>query len=193
MPMWNKRQQLDTTYQLIKSVKPQDLQQHVATFLTVASPRLALIGPDSDAAKVDSKAFANQWQQTRQTSPGPFTSRSQSISLQLPRPAKGSITAQNTLPVEKTEQWQLSNGIKVIVKADKTLKEDVQLKLQIPGGRSLETVQTAGLTDWALKLPETSGYGEYSARELARDSSPRHWSLICRCGTNVSSWTQLIS
>ncbi len=34
-------------------------------------------------------------------------------------------------------------------------------------GRSLETQQTAGLTDWALKLPESSGYGNYSARDLA--------------------------
>jgi len=167
MPMWNKRQQLDTTWQLLKNVKPQDLQQHVATFLNVASPRLALIGPDSDAAKSDSSAFINQWQQARKSSPGPFTSRSQTISLQLPRPEKGRITAQSALPVEKTELWQLSNGIKVIVKADKNLKEDVQLKLQLPGGRSLETEQTAGLTDWALKLPESSGYGEYSARELA--------------------------
>lgn len=167
MPMWNKRQQLDTTYQLIKNVKPQDVQQHVAKFLTLASPRLALIGPDSDAVKVNSDKFASQWQQTRETSPGPFTSRSQSISLQLPSPAKGSVIAQKTLPVEKTEQWQLSNGINVIVKADKNLKDDVQLKLQLPGGRSLETRHTAGLTDWALKLPETSGYGQYSARELA--------------------------
>ena len=167
MPMWNKRQQLDITYQLIKNVKPQDLQQYIAKFLTVASPRLALIGPDSDATKVSSNEFASQWQQIRKTSPGPFTRRSQSISLQLPHPTKGSITEQRALPVEKTEQWQLSNGIKVIVKADKNLKDDVQLNLQLPGGRSLETVQTAGLTDWALKLPETSGYGEYSARELA--------------------------
>lgn len=167
MPMWNKRQQLETTHQLLKNVKPHDLQQHVATFLNAASPRLALIGPDSDAAKVDSKAFNNQWQQTRQRSPGAFSRHAQTITLQLSAPPKGSITAQTALPVEKTEQWQLSNGITVIVKADKNLKEDIQLKLQVPGGRSLETEQTAGLTDWALKLPETSGYGEYSARELA--------------------------
>lgn len=61
----------------------------------------------------------------------------------------------------------MSNGIQVIVKTDKNLKDDIQFNLQLPGGRSLETQQTAGLTDWALKLPESSGYGNYSARDLA--------------------------
>ncbi len=46
----------------------------------------------------------------------------------------------------------MSNGIQVIVKTDKNLKDDIQFNLQLPGGRSLETQQTAGLTDWALKL-----------------------------------------
>lgn len=167
MPMWNKRQQLDNSYQLISKTKPQDLQQHVANFLKVASPRLALIGPDTDAAKVTNRTFTQQWQQIRQSAPGPFTLRSQAITLQLPSVTKGAITEQNELPIAKTERWQLSNGIQVIVKADKNLKDDIQFNLQLAGGRSLETLQTAGLTDWALKLPESSGYGEYSARDLA--------------------------
>lgn len=167
MPMWNKRQQLDNSYQLMKDIKPQDLQQHVAKFLQVASPRLALIGPDTDAAAIDNAAFNAQWQRIRQSTPGPFTLRSQAIQLQLPHVVKGSIVEQSSLPVAKTEHWTLSNGIQVIVKADKNLKEDIQFNLQLPGGRSLETAQTAGLTDWALKLPESSGYGNYSARDLA--------------------------
>lgn len=167
MPMWNKHQQLDNSYQLIGKVKPQDLQKHIATLLNQASPRLALVGPDTDAKKVNNPTFNEQWQKIRQSSPGPFTLRSQSINLQLPQVTKGSITEQSALPVAKTEHWQLSNGIQVIVKADKNLKDDIQFNLQLPGGRSLETIQTAGLTDWALKLPESSGYGEYSARDLA--------------------------
>ena len=167
MPMWNKRQQLDGSYQLINGIKPQALQQHVAKFLQVASPRLALIGPDTDAPTVDKSTFNTQWLNARQSSPGPFTLRSKAITLQLPEVAKGAIVDQAKLPVDKTEQWTLSNGIKVIVKTDKNLKDDIQFNLQLPGGRSLETQQTAGLTDWALKLPESSGYGNYSARDLA--------------------------
>jgi len=167
MPMWNKRQQLDGSYQLINGIKPQALQQHVAKFLQVASPRLALIGPDTDAPTVDKSTFNTQWLNARQSSPGPFTLRSKAITLQLPEVAKGTIVEQAKLPVDKTEQWTLSNGIKVIVKTDKNLKDDIQFNLQLPGGRSLEIQQTAGLTDWALKLPESSGYGNYSARDLA--------------------------
>ncbi|TCT34886.1 zinc protease [Providencia alcalifaciens] len=167
MPMWNKRQQLDNSYQLTKNIQPQDLQRHVASLLQVASPRLALIGPDTDEKAVNKQTFSEQWQRIRQTQPGPFTLRSQAISLKLPVVAKGTITEQASLPIEKTEQWTLSNGIKVIVKTDKNLKDDIQFNLQLPGGRSLETLQTAGLTDWAMKLPESSGYGNYSARDLA--------------------------
>ncbi|WP_369309878.1 M16 family metallopeptidase [Providencia rettgeri] len=167
MPMWNKRQQLDGSYQLINEIKPQGLQQHVAKFLQVASPRLALIGPDTDAPTVDKSVFNAQWLKIRQSSPGPFTMRSTAISLQLPEMAKGTIVEQIKLPIDKTEQWTLSNGVKVIVKTDKNLKDDIQFNLQLPGGRSLETPQTAGLTDWALKLPESSGYAHYSARDLA--------------------------
>lgn len=167
MPMWNKRQQLDGSYQLVNGIKPQALQQHVAKFLQVASPRLALIGPDTDAPTVDKSTFNTQWLNARQSSPGPFTLRSKAITLQLPEVAKGTIVEQAKLPIDKTEQWTLSNGIKVIVKTDKNLKDDIQFNLQLPGGRSLETQQTAGLTDWALKLPESSGYGNYSARDLA--------------------------
>ncbi|MEQ5127656.1 insulinase family protein [Providencia alcalifaciens] len=167
MPMWNKRQQLDNSYQLTKNIQPQDLQRHVASLLQVASPRLALIGPDTDEKAVNKQTFNEQWQRIRQTQPGPFTLRSQAISLKLPVVAKGTITEQTSLPIEKTEQWTLSNGIKVIVKTDKNLKDDIQFNLQLPGGRSLETLQTAGLTDWAMKLPESSGYGNYSARDLA--------------------------
>jgi len=167
MPMWNKRQQLDGSYQLINGIKPQALQQHVAKFLQVASPRLALIGPDTDASTVDKSTFNTQWLNARQSSPGPFTLRSKAITLQLPEVTKGTIVEQAKLPVDKTEQWTLSNGIKVIVKTDKNLKDDIQFNLQLPGGRSLETQQTADLTDWALKLPESSGYGNYSARDLA--------------------------
>ncbi|EKT53628.1 M16 family metallopeptidase [Providencia sneebia] len=167
MPLWNKRQQLDNSYQLIGKVKPHDLQQHVSTFLAKASPRLALIGPDTDAAGVNADTFRQQWQNIRTTSPGPFTLQTQTITLQLAKQPSGSIIEQKAIPVAKTERWALSNGIQVIVKADKNLKEDIQFNLQLPGGRSLETQQTAGLTDWALKLPESSGYGEYNARDLA--------------------------
>ncbi len=101
MPMWNKRQQLDNSYQLMKSVKPQDLQQHVAKFLQTASPRLALIGPDTDAPTIDKSAFNQQWLKIRQSTPGPFTLRSKAIQLQLPQSIKGSIVDQSKLPVEK--------------------------------------------------------------------------------------------
>ncbi len=167
MPVWNKRQQLDISHKLMKDVTPETLKQHVEQLLEVTSPRLALIGPDSDAKNFDKSAFQSQWKQIRTANPGPFAQKSQAIELNVVPTSTGKISSKSDLPVAKTEIWQLSNQIKVIVKSDKTLTDNIQISLQIPGGRSLETQQTAGLTDWALKLPESSGYGDYSARELA--------------------------
>ena len=60
---------------------------------------------------------------------------------------------------------------------DKSLKDNIRINLRIPGGRSLEPADRKGLTDWALKLPESSGYGELSARELTLFSKQHSLSL----------------
>ncbi len=167
MPLFDKKQQLFMTHALIKDVKPADLQRHVAGILSSASPRLALIGPDGDSATFQPQAFTSLWQQIRSTQPGPFAQQARAVELNLPTPIAGHVSERQTLPLDNTEQWTLSNRINVIVKSDKTLQDDVQLSLRIPGGRSLETESTPGLVEWALKLPESSGYGTYSSRELA--------------------------
>ncbi len=166
LPMMNKKQQLTQTQTLLKNVTPAALQQHVAYFLQVSSPRLALIGPDSDNAGFDRQKITALWQQIRQSRPGVFGLKTPDITLALTPAPRGNIVERQALPLNNTEQWRLNNRIRVIVKTDPSLRDNVQVSLRIPGGRSLENDNNGGMVDWALKLPESSGYGDYSARAL---------------------------
>lgn len=129
MPLFDKKQQLFMTHALIKDVKPADLQRHVAAFLESASPRLALIGPDSGSTTFQPQAFTTLWQQIRRSQPGPFALQARAVALTLPAPTAGHISTHQPLPLDNTEQWTLSNRITVIVKSDKALQDDVQLPL----------------------------------------------------------------
>lgn len=168
LPMLNKQQQLAMTQAWLDAITVKHIQAQVAELLTVGSPRLALIGPDSDKNKLDTRQLAALWESIRHSQPGPFTLTAKPVTLSLSSPAAGKIIARQKLPVAGSEQWTLSNGLRVIVKADNSLKDDIQLSLRIPGGRSLEATNGVGEVNWAMRLPEASGYGQYSARQLAR-------------------------
>ncbi len=49
MPIQSKKQALNLSYQLINNVTPDTLKHYFAQYLTQASPRVAIIGPDSDS------------------------------------------------------------------------------------------------------------------------------------------------
>lgn len=177
MPILTKRQELDLSYQLLRKVKPEDLQSYFARYLQTASPRIAVIGPDSDATSFNAAQAKQLWQQAQQSQLGPFNLKTQAIQLAVAAPAAGEIISSHALPVSKTEEWQLSNQMRVLVKTDPQLKDNIQISLRIPGGSSLETAQNQGLLQWALQLPEASGYGNYSARELALFNKQQQISL----------------
>ncbi|WP_340615338.1 M16 family metallopeptidase [Xenorhabdus entomophaga] len=170
MPVLNKRQQLNMSHNMLKNVTPDMLQQYMAKTLAQSSARLALIGPDTDAPQFNLQDFSQLWQQIRQSQPGEFHLKIKKIALDITPPTSGKIINTIALPLKNSEEWTLSNNIKVIVKADNSLKDGIQVSLRIPGGRSLENHQNSGVVDWALKLPESSGYGSFNARELAQFS-----------------------
>ncbi|WP_368868684.1 M16 family metallopeptidase [Proteus penneri] len=167
MPIQTKKQALNLSYQLINKVTPETLSAYFSQYLKQSSPRVAVIGPDNDASLFNATKAAQRWQEIRQSNPGAFTLKTQAVVLDIKPKLTGSIVSTQSLPIEKTQQWTLSNNVKVIVKNDSYLKDNIQVSLRIPGGSSLETNQSLGMVQWALKLPEVSGYGNYNARELA--------------------------
>lgn len=168
LPMLNKQQQLAMTKTWLEAIGPQHVQAQVAELLQEGSARLALIGPDSDKSLVDNQQLATMWNSIRQSAPGPFTLKPNPVTLAVTSPPAGKIVQRQTLPIPDTQLWTLSNGIRVIVKANNRLKDDVQLSLRISGGRSLEDDNTVGEVNWAMRLPEVSGYSQYNPRQLAQ-------------------------
>lgn len=167
MPIQTKKQMLNLSYQLINKVTPETLSNYFAQYLKEASPRVAVIGPDNDANIFNATKATQRWQEIRLSNPGKFNLKTQAVELNITPELKGTVVSTQDLPIEKTQEWTLSNHVKVIVKNDNYLKDNVQLSLRIPGGTSLETKDSLGMVQWALNLPEVSGYGDHNARELA--------------------------
>ncbi|MBW5814015.1 M16 family metallopeptidase [Yersinia kristensenii] len=168
LPMLNKQQQFAMTKTWLEAIGPEHVQAQVAELLQEGSARLALIGPDSDKSLVDNQQLAVMWNSIRQSTPGPFTLKPKPVTLSVTPPSAGKIVQRQTLPIPDTQLWTLSNGVRVIVKANNRLKDDVQLSLRIPGGRSLEDDNSVGEVNWAMRLPQVSGYSQYSPRQLAQ-------------------------
>ena len=168
LPMLNKQQQFAMTKTRLEAIGPQHVQAQVAELLQEGSARLALIGPDSDKSLVDNQQLATMWNSIRQSAPRPFTLKPKPVTLTVTPPPAGKIVQRRVLPIPDTQLWTLSNGIRVIVKANNRLKDDVQLSLRIPGGRSLEDDSRVGEVNWAMRLPEVSGYSQYNPRQLAQ-------------------------
>lgn len=173
LPMMDKTQQRQLTATFLASVSAANIQQHVEQRLQTTSPKLALIGPDNDHAAVDSNPIPNQWQAIRESHPEPFQLTKPEIQLHVTPQATGGIQAKTSalnFGERPVYQYQLTNGMKVVLVSKADLKGDTQINVRLPGGRSLEADHQQGIVDWAGKLAEQCGYGDYTAHQL------RQWS-----------------
>ncbi|WP_194436709.1 M16 family metallopeptidase [Vibrio fluminensis] len=197
LPMMDKEQQLQLTEAFLDSLTAHDIQQHVAKVLNNTSPKLALIGPDSDQAKVDIRQLPQQWQTIRASQPEPFNLTKPEIDLKVTPQAAGDIVAKNSqvnFGETPVYEYQLSNGMKVVVVSKSDLKGGTQINLRIPGGRSLEAANQLGIVDWAGKLAEQCGYGDYTPHQLTQWSKQHQvsvapYSELLFHGFSVSSET----
>lgn len=197
LPMMDKEQQLQLTEAFLDSLTVRDIQQHVAKVLNNTSPKLALIGPDSDQAKVDISQLPQQWQAIRASQLEPFSLTKPEIYLKVTPQATGDIVAKNSqinFGETPVNEYQLSNGMKVVVVSKSDLKGGTQINLRIPGGRSLEAANQLGIVDWASKLTEQCGYGDYTPHQLTQWSKQHQisvspYSELLFHGFSVSSET----
>lgn len=169
LPMMDKPQQLALTEAFLASLTAQDIQQAVAARLNVASPKLALVGPDSDAKSVDIDQFITKWQEIRQSAPPAFTMTEPKISIDIKPAAKGNIISSASIDSsndQEINEYQLSNGMKVVVMSQEGLKGGTQINLRLKGGRSLEPDNELGVVDWAGKLAQQCGYGDLTAHQV---------------------------
>ncbi|TDF81050.1 pitrilysin family protein [Pseudomonas sp. H9] len=168
MPLFDKRQQWQITQAWLPKIGVLHLQAAVGELLAEASPRLALVGPKGDTAKLSDGQWTALWQRALASQPGAFPHAARQQALTLTAPTPGSLSDKTSLEAVGAVQWRLSNGMRVIVKADPTLQDNVRLELRQYGGSSLDPINQAGLSHWSISLAERSGYGDYSALQLAR-------------------------
>ncbi|MDD1013664.1 M16 family metallopeptidase [Pseudomonas rubra] len=168
MPLFDKRQQWQITQTWLPTIGVLHLQAAVSELLAEASPRLALVGPQGDTSKTYDNQWAAHWHKALSSQPGPFPYTAKTQQLTLQTPVQGSLSKTAALPEVGAVQWHLGNGLRIIVKADSALQDNVRLELRQSGGTSLEDSHQAGLSNWATGLAERSGYGNYSALQLAR-------------------------
>ncbi|WP_017189280.1 M16 family metallopeptidase [Vibrio harveyi] len=187
LPMVDKQQQLEMTETFLTTLTAADIQKHVKNVLASTSPKLALIGPDTDHDKVNVNKLTQLWQAIRTTQPEPFNLSKPEIKLDVEQQANGEITAKASkvnFGDKPVYEYQLSNGMKVVVVSKPDLKGGTQLNLRIPGGRSLEENTQLGIVDWAAKLAEKCGYGDYTALQLTQWSKQHQ--------INVTPYSELL-
>ena len=180
LPIMDKSQQLDMTVAFLETLSANDLRQHVASVLQATSPKLALIGPDSDKSQVNTTLMAQQWQHIRTSKPEPFSLIIPEIKLDVLPQASGTIITKSSkinFGEQPVYEYQLSNGMKVVVVSKADLKGGTQVNLRIPGGSSLEANNQLGTVDWAGKLAEQCGYGKYTAQQLKQWSKQHQVSV----------------
>lgn len=169
MPMISKKQQLAITQSIINKLTPEKLQHTIANHLKQSQLRLAIIGPDSDKKLITENAFISLWDQVRNKSKnqiGEFLYSKQNTPLQIPLPKPGSIVRINQIKEIDSEEWYLSNGMRVIINSNNKLTDNIQINLRISGGQSLDNNSQLGATAWAQQLAELSGYDKYTTRDL---------------------------
>lgn len=169
MPMINKKQQLAITQSIINQITPEKLKQVISRRLEQSHLRLAIIGPDNDKKIISQSAIVALWEATRHkddTQLSEFSYQTQNKPLIIAPPVQGTIVKTNALKELDSEEWILSNGMRVIVYPNQKLTDNIQINLRIPGGQSLDANSQLGAVTWSQQLAELSGYGNYSSKEL---------------------------
>lgn len=169
MPMINKKQQLAITQSIINQMTPEKLKHIVSVRLEQSHLRLAIIGPDDDKKIISQNTIVTLWEATRHKDKNQlneFTYQTKSKPLIIEPPTQGTIVKTNILKELNSEEWILSNGMRVIVYPNQKLTDNIQINLRISGGQSLEDNSQLGAVSWSQQLAELSGYGGYSSKEL---------------------------
>lgn len=98
----------------------------------------------------------------------PYTDKALDLPLVEPLPTTATITAETAMPELGLTYWELSNGVRVILKPTDFQNDSIQFTAFSPGGYSLvpETDHVAAITaDTVIPL---GGLGDFSMIELAK-------------------------
>ncbi len=83
-------------------------------------------------------------------------------------PAPGSVVRTATVPEYEITQWELSNGVKVVLKPTTFKQDEVVFRAFSPGGTSLASDKDFVAATTAAQVVQAGGLGSFSAIELQK-------------------------
>ena len=81
-------------------------------------------------------------------------------------PVGGEIVSEAMLKELKLTEWELSNGVRVVIKPTDNREDQVLLRAFSPGGTSLASDEDYVAASSAVQVVSASGLGRFSAREI---------------------------
>ena len=180
LAMLGNKQQFKMLDAFLKTLSRENIQQTVQQILQFSTHKVALVGPDTDMGTIASATLSHAWEKIRLSQLAPFNLTATKLTLKVNALGAGEIT--NTKKVHlklgvKSFEYQLSNGINVMLFSDPKLQGGSQINVQFKGGASLEPDPQIGAISWASRMGERCGYGAYSASQLARWSKKHNVSV----------------
>lgn len=157
LPILSKKQQLQNTSEILNQIGNRQLQETVAERLANSQLRLAVIGPETDKHTITKQQIQSAWQSSRTNhSLTAFAYQKKPIQLDIEPLITGKI--EQTQPIKEidSERLILSNGLQVILQHDRKLTDNVQIKLRVPGGQSIDDKAQIGLVAWSQQIAHSS-------------------------------------
>ena len=157
LPIISKKQQLYFTKTIFNRIDASQLKKAVAERLADSELRLAVIGPETDKHKITKQQIQLTWNESRsnhQLSDFPFHKKE--IQLDITPLKEGHIKETQLINSINSERLILSNGMQVILHQDKNLTDNVQIKVRVPGGQSIDDKNQIGLTAWSQNIANAS-------------------------------------
>jgi zinc protease len=98
----------------------------------------------------------------------PWAASESDLPLLAELPTPGTIVAESRHEAVDVTEWQLSNGVRVLLKPTDFKADQVLLSGWSPGGTSLAPLDTFASATWASSIVGASGAGEFSAVDIQK-------------------------
>jgi zinc protease len=104
-------------------------------------------------------------------------------------PAPGRITSTNTREAHGLTEWQLSNGVRVVLKPTTFKQDEILMRAFSPGGHSLVADADFIPASTAAQVVSAGGIGEFSSIDLRRVLTGK----VAGVGVSIDSTTEGLS
>ena len=155
--------------------------QNAVTFLTAPT--------NMNDALPTQEELAGIWREVHSKSTEPLVDKAQISALMSQVPASGKVLTKTYLEKWDAHEWQLSNGIKVILKPTTFTENAIQFKAVSNGGYALVDDDTYLSSFGLMNSLNFLGLGELNMEQLAQFSREKRFSVNPSIGTYTEGMT----